>query len=206
MASKQKQLINYFLNINASLLVHFEHYWQQIERHQLNSKELGLILHKTAKVPFWERRPIEDYIKKEIAIWEEKAIKNIEDFDPQSLSLSLWATAKLRVNPSHDFLEAWQGQALKKIDKFNPQNLTNSLWALSTMGIIPSQEFFNVWQERATQIMQMSTSQDLAKSIKALAILGHAPTEEFIVKWCGNMQVVWNQCKNEENRCKNEVN
>jgi hypothetical protein len=68
---------------------------------------------------------------------------------PQDLSNSLWALAKLRVQPPQDWLQDWVAASAGMLGQFSGQAIGNAVWGLVKLGHRPGE----AWVQRCLTAM-----------------------------------------------------
>ena len=58
----------------------------------------------------------------------------MEKFTARNLANTLWAMAKINLDPGVEVLAALSKEAAEKMADFNAQNIANSLWAFAILG------------------------------------------------------------------------
>ncbi len=58
----------------------------------------------------------------------------MSNFTARNLANTLWALAKINLDPGLELLTALAGEATEKIANFNAQNIANTLWAFASLG------------------------------------------------------------------------
>ena len=136
-----EDVFRYLLRLGQKDLDRFQRNWALLESYEVkDSKSLVDILRMSVKyLSVYQPDDVALYeetfrfFKRNIGVWESQAISWIRnrDFNSQDLSLSLWAYAKLGIEPSSEFMKAWERHAIEKIENkgFNSQDLSLSLWA-----------------------------------------------------------------------------
>ncbi len=148
---------------------------------RFNKINLAMSLHSLAKLK--KARRIHSIPDSFIQSWLKSALGQMNSFNAQELSNSLYAFSGLGIHPTDDFLAAWQSQAIHLIKSFKSQELSNSLYAFSGLGIHPTDDFLAAWQSQAIDLIKSFTSQGLSNSLYAFSGLGIHPTDHFIEVW-----------------------
>ena len=111
---------------------------------------------------------------------ERAAMQNMEDYEAQQISNTLYAMAKAKYTPSEPLLvEALERQAVAVAGRgdFNAQNVAITMWAYATMGREPGKELVKALEERAEELAGSFQAQNMSNTLWAYATMGRVPGE-----------------------------
>ena len=94
---------------------------------------------------------------------------------PQHVSNTLWAFARLGVDPGQDMMEAAAHQLLRCAKAAKTQEIANSMWACAKLGYTPEDECLHALATQFCQQAHKASPQDLSNLMWAYAELSWAP-------------------------------
>jgi hypothetical protein len=112
--------------------------------------------------------------------------QRLAECSPQDLSNSLWALAKLRVQPPKDWLQDWVAASADRLDSFSGQAVANAVWALVKLSHRPAE----AWVQRCLTVMHyMSEKQVSEQDWSTLQVGGGGLSWLAGCRWCGYLSV-----------------
>lgn len=127
---ESNELFFYFYNINEMNPKDFSRKWDQIPHANFQGKQLAQILYalathlKDPQINDDARGKILKYLRENIGIWEETALKKIHSFNEQGITNSLWSLAVIDSLYKRDSLVA----AYQKVNNGHPPlNIRNAI-------------------------------------------------------------------------------
>ncbi|KAJ1487182.1 hypothetical protein T484DRAFT_1787562, partial [Baffinella frigidus] len=134
---------------------------------QMGARGIAGVLHSMARLlsPNDERAGL-------LETMQRRATVTAGEFEPQGISMLLWALATMRERADRGLMKAMQTRAMATAGEFGPQAVANLLWALATMGEKADRKLLETMQRRATATAGEFKPQEVSNVLWALATMG----------------------------------
>ncbi len=109
----------------------------------------------------------------------EAAHENLESFNAQNISNTVYAYGNLGISPGKKVLDEFAAVTAHKLSDFTPQNLSNVAWAYAKLGEW-NPALFSSMSTKAVQTMHAFTPQSIANFLWAYATLNQPPDAAFL--------------------------
>ena len=113
-----------------------------------NHVNVATALHRLARLTKGKPPPATD-LRETIQALSRQARNRMPAFNSQAVANTLWAFAKMGVEPERELVGALAGRARATAETFNSQAVANTLWAFAKMGVEPERELVGALAERA---------------------------------------------------------
>jgi hypothetical protein len=156
--------------VNVHTRVHVENLvFSKME--DLSSKDMALLMWSFAKVG---HKPKQRFLKKMENHFEVLSVK------PQSLSLLIWAYAKLRLPVSTRFSKAHYYMVGEALSEMNMQCLSNVMWSYGRLGMDVPKDLFAELTNHLKLNLKVCNSQHISNIMVSCARLGMRPDDELL--------------------------
>jgi hypothetical protein len=107
------------------------------------------------------------------------AERQLNDFNPQNLSMTVWALATLKYSDGSSFIQQFLKVVEPRLKDFKPQNLTNTIWALAKLNYFEG-PFIKQFLRDAEPHIREFDPRNVSNLLWALATLKYADGSSFI--------------------------
>ncbi|KAJ1488577.1 RAP domain-containing protein [Baffinella frigidus] len=141
----------------------------------MGARQIASVIHSMARLlsPNDEREGL-------LETMQRRATVTAGEFEPQGISMLLWALATMRERADRELLEAMQTRAMTTAGEFGPQAVANLLWALATMGEKADRKLLETMQSRATATAGEFKPQEVSNMLWALATMGERADRKLL--------------------------
>ncbi|MGB0919671.1 MAG: RAP domain-containing protein, partial [Holosporaceae bacterium] len=103
----------------------------------------------------------------------------LQNFNEQDYSNTLYAAAKLGIQPPKEWQQAFWTQSQTTLSRFNPQNFSNTLYATAKLRIQPPQEWKQVFWAQSQATLSKFNPQSFSNTLYAACVLDLKLPEAF---------------------------
>ncbi len=137
----------------------------------LGAKDMALLMWSFAKLGHKPKATFLKRLENQFELLEMK---------PQSLSLLIWAYAKLRLPVYPRFSEAHFYMVWKELDGMNMQCLANIMWSYGRLGLAVPADLFQQLAEHFRVNLRECNAQNVSNILISMARMGHCPDRDLL--------------------------